>query len=328
MARALRIKYKGALYHITSRGNEKRNIFENDYDREFFIQTLKESLNIYNVILYSYVLMSNHFHFLLETPLANLSEFMRQFNITYTSYYNRRYNRVGHLYQGRYKSILIQKENYLNILSRYIHLNPVRVEKMKNASTSEKKKCLRQFKWSSLKGYLDKENIEPFVDYKTVLAEYGGDNQRGRDMYWQTLQSDLSQKFEIKKKIVGDSILGNDSFIKKIKEKYLKKNEKEIPSLRKINSYCSKDKVIKIVCQEIGQDFNYIKNHLGTNRQILMEMLYRYAGLKGCEIGELMGLDYSTVSVGRKRLRKKLFNDINLQDLVRRIKYNLSIIKI
>ncbi len=85
MARALRIKYKGALYHITSRGNEKRNIFENDYDREFFIQALKESLNIYNIILYSYVLMYNHFHFLLETPLANLSEFMRQFNITYTS---------------------------------------------------------------------------------------------------------------------------------------------------------------------------------------------------------------------------------------------------
>ena len=320
MARALRIKYKGALYHITSRGNERRNIFENDYDRKFFIQTLKESLNIYNVILYSYVLMSNHFHFLLETPLANLSEFMRQFNITYTSYYNRRYNRVGHLYQGRYKSILIQKESYLNILSRYIHLNPVRVGKMKNASTSEKKKYLRQFKWSSLKGYLDKENIEPFVDYKTVLAEYGGDNQKGRDIYWQTLQSDLSQKFEIKGEIVGDSILGNDSFIKKVKEEYLKKNEKEIPSLRKIHSYCSKDKVIEIVCREIGKEFDYIKSHKGANRQILMEMLYCYAGLKGREIGKIMGLDYSTVSVGRKRLRGKMLNDINLQDSVRKIK--------
>ena len=322
MARALRIKYKGALYHITSRGNERRNIFENDYDRKFFIQTLKESLNIYNVILYSYVLMSNHFHFLLETPLANLSEFMRQFNITYTSYYNRKYNRVGHLYQGRYKSILIQKENYLNILSRYIHLNPVRVGKMKNASTSEKKKYLRQFKWSSLKGYLNmnKGNIETFVDYKTVLAEYGGDNQKGRRIYWQTLQNDLSTKFEIKGEIVGDSILGNDSFIKRIKEKYLKKNEKEIPSLRKIHSYCSKDKVIEIVCREIGKEFDYIKSHKGANPQILMEMLYCYAGLKGREIGKIMGLDYSTVSVGRKRLRRKMLDDISLQDLVRKIK--------
>lgn len=329
MARALRIKYKDALYHITSRGNERRNIFENDYDREFFIQILKDSLNIYNVILYSYVLMPNHFHFLLETPLVNLSEFMRQFNITYTSYYNRRYNRVGHLYQGRYKSILVQKESYLNILSRYIHLNPVRVEKMKDTSISEKEKYLRQFKWSSLKGYLNKDNIESFVDYKTVLAEYdGGDNQKGRDIYWQTLQSDLSTKFEIKKKIIGDSILGNDSFIKKVKEEHLKKNEKEIPSLRKISSYCSEDKVIEIVCKGIGKDLDYIKIHQGTNRQILMEMLYCHAGLKGCEIGELLGLDYSTVSVGRKRLRKKMLNNTYLRDLVKRIKDSLSIIKI
>ncbi|MBU4511174.1 transposase [bacterium] len=327
MARALRIKYKGALYHITSRGNERRNIFENDYDRYFFIKTLKESLNIYNVILYSYVLMSNHFHFLLETSLANLSEFMRQFNITYTSYYNRRYNRVGHLYQGRYKSILIQKESYLNILSRYIHLNPVRVERMQNTSISEKEKYLRQFKWSSLKGYLNKDNTESFVDYKTVLAEYGGDNQRGHDIYWQTLQSDLSQKFEIKKKIVGDSILGDDNFIKEIKEKYLKKNEKEIPSLRKINSYCSKDRVIEIVCKEIGKDLDYVKSHKDINRQILMEMLYCHAGLKGCEIGELMGLDYSTVSVGRKRLRGRMLSNASLQNLVERIKDKLSIKK-
>ena len=320
MARALRIKYKGALYHITSRGNERRNIFENNSDREFFIKTLRESLSIYNVILYSYVLMSNHFHFLLETPLANLSEFMRQFNITYTYYYNRRYNRVGHLYQGRYKSILIQKENYLNILSRYIHLNPVRAGKMKNASTSEKEKYLRQFKWSSLKGYINKNNTQSFVDYKTVLAEYGGDNQKERLIYWQTLQSDLSQKLEIKKNTVGDSILGNDSFIKKVKEEYLKKNEKEIPSLRKIHSYCSKDKVIEIVCREIGKEFDYIKSHKGANRQILMEMLYCHAGLKGREIGKIMGLDYSTVSVGRKRLRRKMLDDTNLQDLVRKIK--------
>jgi len=328
MARALRIKYKSALYHVTSRGNGRRNIFENDNDRYFFIKTLKKSLNIYNVILYSYVLMPNHFHFLLETPLANLSEFMRQFNITYTSYYNRKYNRVGHLYQGRYKSILVQKENYLTILSRYIHLNPVKVEKIQDTSTSEKEKYLRQFKWSSLKGYLNKDNIESFVDYKTVLAEYGGDDQKGRRIYWQTLQGDLSTKFEIKKKIVGDSILGNDSFIKKVKEEYLKKNEKEIPSLRKINSYCSKDKVIEIVCKEIGKDLDYIKSHKGTNRQTLMEMLYCHAGLKGCEIGELMGLDYSTVSVGRKRLREKMLNNSSLKYLVERIEDSLSIIKI
>ena len=319
MARALRIKYKNALYHITSRGNERKNIFENDHDREFFIQTLKESLNTYNVILYSYVLMPNHFHLLLETPLANLSEFMRQFNITYTSYYNRKYNRVGHLYQGRYKSILVQKDNYLNILSRYIHLNPVRVVKMENIPLKEKEKYLRQFKGSSLKGYINKNNAQSFVDYQTILSAYGGDNQKGRNNYWQALQSDLSSKLEIKKQIIGNSILGNEQFIQEIKEKHLQKKEKEVPSVKKIHSYCTKDKVIEIVCRETGKAWEQIKSTPDSHRPILMEMLYRYAGLNNREIGELIGLDYSTVSVGRRRLREKLFNKSNLRDLVRRI---------
>lgn len=319
MARALRIKYKNALYHITSRGNERRNIFANDPDRDFFLKTLKESLNTYNVILYSYVLMSNHFHLLLETPLANLSEFMRQFNITYTSYYNRKYNRVGHLYQGRYKSILVQKDNYLHILSRYIHLNPVRVVRMENVPLKEREKYLRQFKWSSLKGYINKDNTQSFVDYQTILLEYGGDNQKGRNNYWQALQSDLSSKLEIKKQIIGNSILGNEQFIQEIKEKYLMKREKEIPSVKKIHSYCTKDKVIEITCREIGKTWEQIKSTPNSHRQILMEMLYRYTGLNNREIGELMALDYSTVSVGRRRLRGKLFNDSELRDLVRRI---------
>ena len=319
MARALRIKYKNALYHITSRGNERRNIFADDPDRDFFLQTLKESLNTYNVILYSYVLMSNHFHLLLETPLANLSEFMRQFNITYTSYYNRKYNRVGHLYQGRYKSILVQKDNYLHILSRYIHLNPVRVVKMENVPLSEKEKYLRHFKWSSLKGYINKNNPQSFVDYQTILLEYGGDNPKGRNNYWQALQSDISSKLEIKKQIIGNSILGNKQFVQEIEEKYLLKKEKEIPSVRKIHSYCTKDKVIEIACREIGKTWEQLKSTPDSHRQILMDMLYRYTGLNNREIGELMALDYSTVSVGRRRLRGKLFNDSELRDLVRRI---------
>ena len=97
------------------------------------------------------------------------------------------------------------------------------------------------------------------------------------------------------------------------------KKEKEIPSVRKIHSYCTKDKVIEIACREIGKTWEQLKSTPDSHRQILMEMLYRYAGLKNREIGELMALDYSTVSVGRRRLRKKLFNDSNLRNLVRRI---------
>ena len=118
MARPLRIQYPGAVYHVTCRGNERKDIFRNDADRKKMLQILSQSIKIYNVKLYSYVLMKNHFHLLLETTLGNLGEFMRHFNITYTGYFNRRHGRVGHLYQGRYKSILVDRAAYLTILSR------------------------------------------------------------------------------------------------------------------------------------------------------------------------------------------------------------------
>jgi putative transposase len=130
MARPLRIQYPGAVYHVTCRGIERRKIFLDDKDRGKFLRLLSLSLNIYSAKLHAYVLMDNHFHLLVETPLGNLGEFMRHFNITYTSYLNRRRRRVGPLYQGRYRSVLVEKEAYLSVLSRYIHLNPIRVKRL------------------------------------------------------------------------------------------------------------------------------------------------------------------------------------------------------
>ena len=102
MARLLRIQYPGALYHVTCRGNEQKDLYQDNADRKRFLQILSQSLPIYTVKLYSYILMANHFHLLLEAPLGNLGEFMRYFNLTYTNYYHRRHQRLGHLYQGRY----------------------------------------------------------------------------------------------------------------------------------------------------------------------------------------------------------------------------------
>ena len=138
MSRPLRVEYPGAVYHITCRGNEKKAIFRDSLDRESFLEILIQSQKIYGVRLFAYVLMENHFHFLLETPLGNLGQFMRRFNITYTSYFNRAHKRVGHLYQGRYKSILVDGESYLSELSRYIHLNPVRIKGLKNKTPEER----------------------------------------------------------------------------------------------------------------------------------------------------------------------------------------------
>jgi len=175
MARSLRIQYEGAVYHVSSRGNGRKKIFKDEIDRKAFLDLLTDSLKTYSVILYCYVLMENHFHFLLETPLANLSEFMRRFNITYTSHYNRRHKRVGHLYQGRYKSILVDKESYLTVLSRYIHLNPVRTRRIGRASLAEKRRYLKSYKWSSLLGYINEAKRCSFIDYSMILEAYGGE---------------------------------------------------------------------------------------------------------------------------------------------------------
>ena len=126
MSRPIRLEYAGALYHITSRGNERKPIFKDEADFELFLEVLGEVCDRHNWVIHSWCLMTNHYHLLLETPDANLSAGMRQLNGVYTVRFNRRYGRVGHLFQGRYKGILVDKSAYLLELNRYIVLNPVR----------------------------------------------------------------------------------------------------------------------------------------------------------------------------------------------------------
>ncbi|MGV1099038.1 transposase [Thiovibrio sp. JS02] len=150
-------------------------MFKDDTDRQEFLELLARSLAIYSVKLYSFVLMNNHFHLLVETPLGNLSQFMRHFNISYTSAFNRRHRRSGHLYQGRYKSFLVDRDAYLSMVSRYIHLNPVKIGSNTNKPLAEQLDILWAYKWSSLPGFVSLKKRWTFVDYPVVLAEFGGD---------------------------------------------------------------------------------------------------------------------------------------------------------
>ena len=320
MARPLRVQYPGAVYHVTCRGNERKDIYKDDVDRKTFLKILIDSSNIYAIKIYSYLLMSNHFHLLIDTPLGNLSEFMRHFNITYTSHFNRRYKRAGHLYQGRYKSILVDKDAYLSVLSRYIHLNPVRLKNMKAKTEKEKVHYLKSYRWSSLTGYINKREKHQFVDYSFILEEYGGDNEKGRKSYKERLFADLVNKFEIKEHIIGQSILGKESFIKWVKEKFLGYNkDRERPSMKKIHTYLSQDAIIKAVEQGVGKGIEEIRRDKGINRQIAMELLYRLGGLNGVAVGEIIGIGYTAVSQERRRLREKMKKNRKIEELVRRI---------
>ena len=132
MARPLRIEYPGAVYHVTSRGNARESIFLEDTDRQIFLEVLEAVVGKYNWLCHAYCLMDNHYHILVETPDPNLSLGMRQLNGVYTQGFNRRHNRVGHVFQGRYKSILVEKNEHLLELCRYIVLNPVRAGLVSN----------------------------------------------------------------------------------------------------------------------------------------------------------------------------------------------------
>lgn len=319
MARALRIQYPGAYYHVTCRGNERREIYKDEEDRKVFKEKLKQSLSVYGVELPGYVMMSNHFHLLLQTPQGNLSEFMRHFNISYTSAYNRRHNRIGHLYQARYKAFLIDADNYLLAVSRYMHLNPIKIRKYSKYTFKEKWSELFNYKDSSLAGYIAGGKQEPMVNYRTVLGYMGGDSRKGRHEYTEFIQQAITG--EVENPMVlgkGSTIIGANEFIEWVKEKVLKDkgNKREQPALLKMRKSMDPQRLIDMFCENTGKKKEELclRGNRTTERAYLMELLYRYCDITQPEIGKLLGgVDYSAVSQARKRFREKLEKDKKLK---------------
>lgn len=329
MARALRIQYPGAYYHVTCRGNARRKIFRDSLDLKIFFKKLSLSLEIYNVSLLGYVCMPNHFHLLLTTPEGNLSEFMRHFNISYTSFFNRRHQRVGHLYQGRYKAFLIEADNYLLKVSRYIHLNPVRMKAYSNKSFKEKWDGLLEYGRSSLLGYLSDRGRDDFINYRTVLNYMGGDNQKGRQSYRRFIIAGIKEGVENPLEIgKGHGIVGEEDFIEWVKEKYLSKevSPRELPAIKVLRKAYQPEELIKQFSRLVGKSRQDIcrRGKKSVERVMLMELLYRFCPVTQPEIGRLVGgIDYSAVSQARKRLRKRLETEPKLKKEFQKISEQL-----
>jgi len=164
MARPLRITFPGAFYHITSRGNARKVVFKSKRDREKFLEYLESATQRYDALIHAYCMMDNYFHLLLETPSANLPQIMRHINGAYTTYFNIKRKRSGHLFQGRYKSILVDIDEYAKELSRYIHLNPVR------AGMVDKPEA---YQWSSYPYYIGKKKAPEWLHRAFVLGYFG-----------------------------------------------------------------------------------------------------------------------------------------------------------
>lgn len=164
MARPLRIEFAGALYHITSRGNARENIYQDDVDRTVFLALLNRACSRHYWLCHAYCLMSNHYHLLIETNAATLSKGMKYLNGTYTQQYNRRHQRVGHVFQGRFKAILVEKDSYLLELARYIVLNPVRAQMVRAA---------KDWPWSSYRATAGLTNPHECLTTDWILSGFG-----------------------------------------------------------------------------------------------------------------------------------------------------------
>lgn len=191
MARPLRVCFEGALYHVVFRGNERRILFRDDPDRARFRDQLAESAVRYRIRLHLVCLMPNHVHLLVGTPDANLSAFMGRLLTAYVVYFNRRHRRCGHLTQGRFKAQLVQGDQYLLKLSRYIHLNPVCGRRWKDTSVPDRLKALREYRWSTFRSYAGWETPWTGVELAPLLALVAPDESRSTERYQDFVESGL-----------------------------------------------------------------------------------------------------------------------------------------
>jgi len=171
MARPLRIEFAGALYHLTARGDRREAIYEDDGDRERFLDVLAEVVDRYNWVCYAFCLMTNHYHLVVETIEGNLSRGMRHLNGVYTQASNRRHGRAGHLFQGRFKGILVDRDAYLLELSRYVVLNPVRAGMVDEPG---------QWPWSSYRAMIGTAPIPDWLSVDGLLRQFGQDRKQAR----------------------------------------------------------------------------------------------------------------------------------------------------
>jgi REP-associated tyrosine transposase len=285
MARPLRIEFPGAIYHLTARGNGRAEIFLDDFDREAFLCVLGDVVGRYNWICHAYCLMSNHYHILIETPDGNLCEGMRQLNGIYTQKFNRRHGRVGHVFQGRFKSILVEKDSYLLELCRYIVLNPVRAEIVTRPE---------DYPWSSFTFTARPGKGPEFLFTDWVLAQFGEKRRVAQNRYRKFVLAGTAGESPWKK-LVGQCLLGDERFLEKLSP-FLKEKAAltEIPRAQRFAVRPSLDRLLSRARSTSKRDRAIARAHLehGYSQQ---------------EIAAHVGLHYSTVSriVQRERTKAK-----------------------
>lgn len=315
MARPLRLQFPGALYHITARGNDRKAIYRADSDRKQFLFLLAHAIDRYVLILHAYVLMGNHYHLLLETREANLSLALRHLNGLYTTYFNRTYHRVGHLFQGRYKAILVEKESYLLELSRYIHLNPLR---------SRMKERLNSYPWSSYLDYIGRRQAPDWLTRKEVLSYFGG--SRPEEGYRRFVEEGIRDGVETPwERVFAQVGLGGSEFIRRLQKRVQGGRNREVPSRRRLEKRPSWSVIEKAVKNAIPE-LDRLKSgrRSDPSRAVLFYLGRERGGMSLKELAGRFGVEESTVSRAAGRVSRLRLEDSLWDRIVRKIERNIE----
>lgn len=284
MARPLRIEFPGALYHITSRGNAGNDIFVDDTDRLKFLEVLGGVVERFAWVAYAYCLMPNHYHLLVETPEGNLSRGMRQLNGVYTQAFNQRHGRAGHIFQGRFKAIVVEKESHMLELARYVVLNPVRAGLVRQP---------RLWRWSSYRATVGEIPPPRFLETDWILSQFDSKLDRARGQYRQFVRQGYG--VDVWEELRGGVLLGTDRFVRRMRP--LLQEVGAIHDIPRKQRLAARPSLVRLF-GKAGPDTE-------KRDKVIYQAVYEH-GYTLAEVGEHLGLHYSTISrIANRRAKEQ-----------------------
>ena len=345
MARPLRLNLPGGFYHVTSRGNERKEIFAGEEELEKFVGYLPEWITRYRLRLHGYVMMANHYHLLVETEEGNLSRAMQWLNTSYAQWYNRKHQRVGHLLQGRFQGILVDWPAWGLELSRYLHLNPVRVSRpglgkgrrgqarrggVRSASAlqvEERWQCLNAYRWSSYGAYVGSCEKPDWLTCQDLWQRIGGSRRPAARAYRKYVEQGLLEDVPLEpwQNLKGQMVLGDEEFVTQVQE-WLAGDRREQPGLAALTLRPGWEEVLGVVEGLKGERWEEFRDRQGDRtRDVVLWLARRYAGLKLAELGALAGgLDYRSVGSALRYLEEAQKQDPRLRRFVRQAEKRLK----
>ncbi len=328
MPRPPRIDFADALYHVTSRGNGRARIFLSDEDRCRFLRQLQDNVETAGVRLYAYVLMENHFHLLVRTPRANLSQFMQRLNTSYALYARYKHRKPGHQFEARFKAKLIQDDTYLLGVTRYIHLNPIKIAACRRLTRAERVRRLEEYSWSSYPGYVTQKNAETVVCYD-VLREYGSTMAAARRHYRAYTHACVLGDDEVIRDAMAASryAIGDERFVA---ETDCRLQDKRTGNVQ------DQDLALPVVAVDIGVidtlvavhygievvDLSEHGHRVGTAKFVAVELACRLTGMNQRAVGSHYGgISSAAVSTIRRKVREGKYDVASVvEELLTRIR--------